>query len=156
VVFVVDNVALGQVSSEYFGFPCQFSCHQILHTPPSSCSGTISQLVAAYQSGLSFTPTHETKKNTGNGYRLRGCGSKPSRNIILFLSAAASKPALEPTQLTLLVIAESPSLGIKRPGCQAIHLRPSTGEVKMPWRYARFPIRFRGTVDEDKLNIQYT
>jgi hypothetical protein len=29
--FVVDKVALGQVFSEYFGFPCQFSFHQILH-----------------------------------------------------------------------------------------------------------------------------
>jgi hypothetical protein len=28
--FVVDKVALGQVF-EYFGFPCQFSLHQILH-----------------------------------------------------------------------------------------------------------------------------
>jgi hypothetical protein len=25
--FVVDKVALGQVFSEYFGFPCQFSFH---------------------------------------------------------------------------------------------------------------------------------
>jgi hypothetical protein len=29
--FVVDKVALGQVFSEYFGFPCQYSFHQILH-----------------------------------------------------------------------------------------------------------------------------
>jgi hypothetical protein len=29
--FVVDKVALGQVFSEYFGFPCQSSLHQILH-----------------------------------------------------------------------------------------------------------------------------
>jgi hypothetical protein len=28
--FVVDNATLGQVSSEYFGFPCQ-SFHQFLH-----------------------------------------------------------------------------------------------------------------------------
>jgi hypothetical protein len=27
--FVVDKVALGQVFSEYFGFPCQFSFHQL-------------------------------------------------------------------------------------------------------------------------------
>jgi hypothetical protein len=26
--FVVDKVALGQVFSEYFGFPCQCSLHQ--------------------------------------------------------------------------------------------------------------------------------
>jgi hypothetical protein len=29
--FVVEKVALGQVFSEYFGFPCQSSFHQILH-----------------------------------------------------------------------------------------------------------------------------
>jgi hypothetical protein len=29
--FVVDKVTLGQVFSEYFGFPCQFAFHQLLH-----------------------------------------------------------------------------------------------------------------------------
>jgi hypothetical protein len=29
--FVVDKAALGQVFSEYFGFPCPSSFHQILH-----------------------------------------------------------------------------------------------------------------------------
>jgi hypothetical protein len=29
--FVVDKVALGQIFSEYFGFSCQSSFHQILH-----------------------------------------------------------------------------------------------------------------------------
>ena len=29
--FVMDKVALGQVFSEYFGFPCQSSFHQTLH-----------------------------------------------------------------------------------------------------------------------------
>jgi hypothetical protein len=29
--FVVDKVALAQVFSEYFGFPCQSSFHQLLH-----------------------------------------------------------------------------------------------------------------------------
>jgi hypothetical protein len=28
--FVVDKVALGQIFCEYFGFPCQFSFHQLL------------------------------------------------------------------------------------------------------------------------------
>jgi hypothetical protein len=30
--FVVDKVALGQVFSEYFGFPCQSSFHHIFQT----------------------------------------------------------------------------------------------------------------------------
>jgi hypothetical protein len=29
--FVVDKAALGQVFSEYFGFPCQSSFHQYLN-----------------------------------------------------------------------------------------------------------------------------
>jgi hypothetical protein len=43
--FVVDKVALGQVFSEYFGFSCQFSFHQLLHNHHhlSSGAGTIGQ-----------------------------------------------------------------------------------------------------------------
>jgi hypothetical protein len=54
--FVVDKAALGQVFSEYFGFPCQFSFH-IHHL--SSWAGTIGQLVADVLSGLSLTPPQE-------------------------------------------------------------------------------------------------
>jgi hypothetical protein len=50
--FVVDKVAMGQVFSEYFGFPCQFSFHGLLHTHHlSSGAGTIGQLVADVPSG---------------------------------------------------------------------------------------------------------
>jgi hypothetical protein len=60
--FVVDKVALGQVFSEYFGFPCQFSFHRLLHTHHlSSGAGTIGQVVADVPSGLSLTPPQETK-----------------------------------------------------------------------------------------------
>jgi hypothetical protein len=63
--FVVDKVALGQVFSEYFGFPCQFSFHRLLHTHhhPSSGSGIIGQLVVDVPNGLSLTPPQEIKKN---------------------------------------------------------------------------------------------
>jgi hypothetical protein len=54
----VDKVALGQVFSEYFDFPF----HQMLHTRLSSGSGTIHQLVADVPSGLSLTPSKETKQ----------------------------------------------------------------------------------------------
>jgi hypothetical protein len=37
--FVVDKVALGQVFSEYFGFPCQSSFHELLHNHPPLSSG---------------------------------------------------------------------------------------------------------------------
>jgi hypothetical protein len=38
--FVVDKVALGQVFSDYFGFPCQFSFHRLLHIHHHLSSGT--------------------------------------------------------------------------------------------------------------------
>jgi hypothetical protein len=42
-VFVVNEAALEQVFSEYFGFSCQ-SFHRLLHTHhPSSGAGTIEQ-----------------------------------------------------------------------------------------------------------------
>jgi hypothetical protein len=59
---MVDKVELGLVSSESFGFPCQFSFHLLLHTHHLlSGAGTIGQLVAAVLSGLSLTPPQETK-----------------------------------------------------------------------------------------------
>jgi hypothetical protein len=64
VVFAVDKVALGQVFSKYFGFPCQFSFHQMLDTHLSSGAGTIGQLVADVPSGLSLTPPQDIKKTS--------------------------------------------------------------------------------------------
>jgi hypothetical protein len=55
--FVVNEVAVGQVYSEYLGFSCQFSFHRLLHTHHlSSRAGTIGQLVADVPSGVSVTP----------------------------------------------------------------------------------------------------
>jgi hypothetical protein len=58
--FVVDKVTLGQVFSEYFGFPLQFSFDLQLHTHHlSSGAATIGQLVAEEPSGLkSHSPRH--------------------------------------------------------------------------------------------------
>jgi hypothetical protein len=49
--FVVDKVVLGQVFSEYFGFPCQSSFHQLLHNHPhlSSRACTIGPKWPQYQ-----------------------------------------------------------------------------------------------------------
>jgi hypothetical protein len=61
--FVVDKVTLGEVFSEYFGFPRQSLFHRLLHTRHlSSGAGTIGQLVADAPSGLSLTPPQETIK----------------------------------------------------------------------------------------------
>jgi hypothetical protein len=59
---MVDKVTLGQVFSEYIGFPCQFSFRQMLHTHLSSGAGTIGQFVTDVPSGLSLTPPQENKK----------------------------------------------------------------------------------------------
>jgi hypothetical protein len=64
--FVVGKVALGQVFSEYFGFPFQFSFHRLLHTHHlSSGAGTIDQLVVDVPSGLRLTPPKEEEKFGG-------------------------------------------------------------------------------------------
>jgi hypothetical protein len=49
--------ALGQVFSEYFGFPCQSSFYQILHHHPSPGAGTIGHSVADVLSGPSLDST---------------------------------------------------------------------------------------------------
>jgi hypothetical protein len=54
--FVVDKVVLGRVFSEYFGFPCQSSFHQIHHHHNHPGQATIGQSVAAVPSGPSWTP----------------------------------------------------------------------------------------------------
>jgi hypothetical protein len=56
----------GQVFSEYFGFPCQFSFHRLfcIHHHLSAGAGTIGQLVADVPSGLSLTSPREKKTAT--------------------------------------------------------------------------------------------
>jgi hypothetical protein len=65
--FVVDKMALGQVFSEYFGFPCQ--PHFIPSTSASSQSlgtGTIGQYMAAVPRGPSMDSTsHNSNKKKG-------------------------------------------------------------------------------------------
>jgi hypothetical protein len=57
--FVVDIVALGQVFSEYYGFPLQYSFQQFLHDQHhlSYGAGTIDQYLPQYQE----TQSHPTK-----------------------------------------------------------------------------------------------
>jgi hypothetical protein len=85
VVFVVDEVTLGQVFSEYFGFPCQFSFHRLLHVHHhlSPGAGTIGQLVADVPCGLSLTPPQDTKKTKPKASFLDG---KVGRNRPMYLT----------------------------------------------------------------------
>jgi hypothetical protein len=59
----VDKVELGQVFSEYFGFP-SLSFHRLTHDHLSSGVGTIDRTMADVPSGLSLTPPHEIKLNS--------------------------------------------------------------------------------------------
>jgi hypothetical protein len=54
---LIFPVALGQVFSEYYGFPCQSLFHQLLHNHPhlSPGAGTIGQKWPQYK-GLGPTP----------------------------------------------------------------------------------------------------
>jgi hypothetical protein len=57
--FMVKKVALGQIFSEYFGFPCQISFHQC----------PIEETVAAVPSGLSLTPRERQNTETCKGVK---------------------------------------------------------------------------------------
>jgi hypothetical protein len=65
--FVVDKVELAQVFSDYFGFPCQFTFHRLLHNHHhlSSGAGTVGQTVAVLPSGLSLAPRKDLSKLEG-------------------------------------------------------------------------------------------
>jgi hypothetical protein len=77
VKFVLDKVALGQVFSEYFGFPCQSSFHWLLHNHhPSSGAGTIGQQWPTYQvDSVSPHPEKLKKKRNTSGIH------KPAINL---------------------------------------------------------------------------
>jgi hypothetical protein len=59
--FMVNEVAFGQVFSEYCGFRCQafYRLLQTHHHPPS-WAGTVGQMLADVPSGLRLTPPQET------------------------------------------------------------------------------------------------
>jgi hypothetical protein len=66
--FVVDELPLGRVFSEYSAFPCQFTFHWLLHIDHhlSSGAGAIGQIVTYVPSGLtSLTPPQEIKTKLG-------------------------------------------------------------------------------------------
>jgi hypothetical protein len=62
---VVDKMELGQVFSEYFGFPCQSSFHQLLHNHPHLSSGAVQRSeVAAVPGDVSPTPLKKKSRNS--------------------------------------------------------------------------------------------
>jgi hypothetical protein len=73
--FVVDKMALGQVFSEDFGFPCQSSFPQLLHNHPHHHLGLYNRPEVAAAPG-DKSPTPLKKKVAG--YGLGNQGSLPS------------------------------------------------------------------------------
>jgi hypothetical protein len=71
---MVDKVVLGQVFSQYFGFPCQSSFHRLLHNHhhlPSG-AGTIGQQWPTYQ--VDSVSPHPEKLKRNPGGRLINAG----------------------------------------------------------------------------------
>jgi hypothetical protein len=67
--FVVDKVPPGQVFSEYFGFPCPSSFHQLLYNHHNLSSGacTIGQWWPQYQ--VDSRQSHPTENNNKKNNR---------------------------------------------------------------------------------------
>jgi hypothetical protein len=81
--FVVYKVALRQVFSEYFGFPCQFSFRRLLHTHHlSSGAGAIGQFRGRRTTWTQSHPTSRHKKKLRKANKLSArhadCGGKNS------------------------------------------------------------------------------
>jgi hypothetical protein len=68
--FVVDRVVLGQVFSEYFGFPCQSSFHQFLHHHDHPAWAQWSYWWTKWTQ-LDSNPLFELKKTVRLNYRYR-------------------------------------------------------------------------------------
>jgi hypothetical protein len=110
--FVVDEVALRQVFSEYFGFPCHFhstdcSTHHHHHQHLSSGAGTTGQIVANVPSGLSLTPSQKTKKEKIHytyTHSNINCGAGQIKNEITSIYASytdiTSNPAKQGTAIS--------------------------------------------------------
>jgi hypothetical protein len=59
----------------------------------------------------------------------------------------ASRTVLRPTQPPIQWVPGAPSLGVKRPGYEAVHSPPSNAEVKNAWSYTSTPqLRLHGVV----------
>jgi hypothetical protein len=69
----------------------------------------------------------------------------------MFVFTTASRQALGPSQPPIQWVPLAVSLGVKRPGREADHLPPSSGEVKNAWNYTYTPpIRLHGIVLSEK------
>jgi hypothetical protein len=92
-----QKVTLGQVFSEYFGFPCQFAFHRLLHNHHHIWSGAdaIGQKVATVPSGLGLSPRkkhHPVSRNYIKG--TSNCSSWTWEPIVGSLSLRQTLPSI--------------------------------------------------------------
>jgi hypothetical protein len=81
------------------------------------------------------------------GYGLDDRGFEPRQGVSIFFFTTASRPALGPTQSPIQWVRGVPSLGVKRPECEADHSPPSSAEVNNARNYTSIsPIRLHGEV----------
>jgi hypothetical protein len=57
----------------------------------------------------------------------------------IFVFTTVSRPILGPTPSPIQLVPGAPSLGVKRPGCEADHSPPSSAELKNAWSYTSTP-----------------
>jgi hypothetical protein len=133
--FVMDKTTLGQVVSDNFDFPCQFSFHRLLHAHHylSSGPGAIGQIVADVPSGLNFTPPQELKNKSALLFPAIHSGrqQKECRAIIIIMSFLTGSTALVGPGLFFSFLIYSQSVRLLGPvisSSQGLYL--STGQHK--------------------------
>jgi hypothetical protein len=72
------------------------------------------------------------------GWTIGVLGFDSRRGLGIFLTTA-SRTALGPTQPPIQWVPGALSLGVKRPGLEAVHSLPSSAEVKNAWSYTSTP-----------------
>jgi hypothetical protein len=79
-----------------------------------------------------YAPYFDRDSSVGiaKGYGLDGRDSVPDGDKVFVLYSSASRSAVGPTQSAIHRVSGTLSPGIKRPGCDADHLQPSTAEAK--------------------------
>jgi hypothetical protein len=84
---------------------------------------------------------------TGYGLDDLMVGVRFPAGVGILLFDTVSRPVLGPKQLPFQSVPGALSLGVKRPGREADHARPSSAEVKNAWSYtSTSPIRLHGVV----------
>jgi hypothetical protein len=80
-------------------------------------------------------------------------GFETQRGLGIFLFTTVSRPALGPIEPSIQWVPGALSLGVKRPGREAVHSSPSSAEVKNAWSYIFTPQYVFMAWCSDKLHL---